>query len=204
MLRSSLVVSGLTIGGLCLYKLIANSSKRPVIANSSKQPVIANSSKQQEYIPVDVNKTYYKVLKKNLLHHEHLYQLGLNEDKLKFNPTGECDSGGLYFCDLDDVARWIDLYIENEYVAEVKLLEDSLVVKQQEKYKTNKFVLQNLVLIGDFLETHNLEKKAVLHNGYSIKYVKNQTPELCLIALKLDPGIIIYIKKFNLEIYDAT
>ena len=41
---------------------------------------------------------FYKFLNNNLLHKTVRYQLGLNVDHVKFDPSGTCSEGGLYFC----------------------------------------------------------------------------------------------------------
>jgi len=179
MLRATCITSGLIIGGTCFYNSMFNKSF---------------CSEDPKYIPADVNKTYYKVLKKDLQHYNHLYKLGYNEDKHRFNPNGDCTSGGLYFCNFDDIVTWLTLYDDNEYIAEVKLLEDSKVVEQVTKFKTNKFFLQNVVLISEFLEKNNLQEKAVSISGHSIKYIKNPSQELSLAAIRRNVYSIQFIE----------
>jgi len=40
---------------------------------------------------------YYKLLNKTENHYDFQYHDGLNVDTNKFNPTGTCTKGGLYF-----------------------------------------------------------------------------------------------------------
>jgi len=168
--------SGFVISGICFYNYFSD-NKKNYFCNITSSRAGGGIN-----LNPDVNKTYYKVLKKDMKHFGHLYKLGINEDKIQFDPHEICGPGGLYFCNFEDVVRWLTIDDDNEYIAEIKLLEDSKVVEQSYKFKTNKFVVQNLVLITDFLEKNNLEEKAVANSGLALKYVKNQTPELCLMA----------------------
>jgi len=40
---------------------------------------------------------FYKITNKEEKHYEMQYKTGLNTDIIKFNPSGDCESGGIYF-----------------------------------------------------------------------------------------------------------
>ena len=59
----------------------------------------------------DYTATYYKVIgndKKHKNHKNHIYDIGLNVDKVPFNPTKSCLGGGLYFTDLKNLGTFYD------------------------------------------------------------------------------------------------
>ena len=49
---------------------------------------------------------YYKLTKYNFESRGFEYNLGLNIDKKRFNPSGCCSGGGLYFCELKDIHQF--------------------------------------------------------------------------------------------------
>ncbi len=51
---------------------------------------------------------YVKVLRSDLTHNDYKYKVGLNKDKLPFNPTGSCKPGGLYFTTFANVMNFLD------------------------------------------------------------------------------------------------
>ena len=46
------------------------------------------------------NNIYIKLTSKDGIHNGYQFKEGLNEDTMQFNPTGNCTSGGIYFCAL--------------------------------------------------------------------------------------------------------
>lgn len=47
---------------------------------------------------------YYKILNKDEKHFKMQYKTGLNTDVLPFNPSGDCQPGGIHFADKDILA----------------------------------------------------------------------------------------------------
>jgi len=50
---------------------------------------------------------YYKIVDSKLGHHGIFYKEGRNADPLSFNPTGDCESGGIYFS-REDIFAFLD------------------------------------------------------------------------------------------------
>ena len=50
---------------------------------------------------------YYKILNEEETHHGLKYHDGLNEDPLEFNPSGNCEPGGIYFAK-EDILAFLD------------------------------------------------------------------------------------------------
>jgi hypothetical protein len=94
--------------------------------------------------------TYYKLLRPDLTHYDFIYKEGLNVLNQPFNPDPECDNGGLYFSDLDNIFKWLGLYScnPNLLIACVHLPEDaqfiSIDTDNGKKYKSNKIILSNI------------------------------------------------------------
>ena len=41
-------------------------------------------------------------------HNKYQFKTGLNIDHIPFDPRGECRPGGIYFCLIDDLPRWLE------------------------------------------------------------------------------------------------
>ena len=91
----------------------------------------------------DYSKTYYKVLRKDMTHRGFKYEMGLNIDTNEFNDNIEqnCVKGGLYFVDLENIYKHIAF---GDYLAEINIPEDAKVVLLNNKYRTNKFIINNI------------------------------------------------------------
>jgi hypothetical protein len=141
------------------------------------------------------NKKFYKITNEKECHHNFQYKDGLNEDTILFNPSGKCNSGGLYFTELNKIGLWID-YGKN--IREIEVLDDSLIYIENDKFKTNKFILQNKVLLEDFQYWNNYDfcKSVVKQNYKTLKYIKQkfQTEELCRLAINQSAYALQYIK----------
>lgn len=74
-------------------------------------------------------------------HHGFQYKTGLNIDTEDFNPSGECQSGGLYFTDFRNVQIWID-HKFGIFVREILIPDDARVyIESDIKCKADKIVL---------------------------------------------------------------
>jgi len=93
----------------------------------------------------------YKILTNTMIHNTFLYKMGINELTDTFVYSSDCLSGGFYFCEYKDIYKWIDYKDDLKYICEVQLLSDSKIVKQNDKIKTDKFILKNKMLISEFL-----------------------------------------------------
>ena len=79
-----------------------------------------------------------------LCHHNFQYTEGLNIDTVIFNPTNECRSGGLYFC---EEVFFID-YIEHGIkIATVEISDDARVYVESKKFKADKLIISNIILL---------------------------------------------------------
>jgi hypothetical protein len=149
------------------------------------------------------NTKFYKLTNKSENHNGFQFIDGINIDTQKFNPSCTCSKGGLYFTELNKIAKWISYGEQNmKYIREVKILDDSQICIEENKFKTNKFILHPKVLLEEFEQWNNFEfcKLAVQQNGYALKYVKNQTDEICNLAVIQNPYTVYYVKDQTEEI----
>jgi hypothetical protein len=83
---------------------------------------------------------YYKILNEEEYHHKLQYKFGLNIDPLKFNPYGDCTSGGIYFS-REDILYFLDY---GPYIRKVTLPEDAQIYEnpgEPKKWKADKVIL---------------------------------------------------------------
>ena len=152
------------------------------------------------------NTAFYKLIYINFKHNNFTYKHGLNVDHIPFNPTGSCSAGGLYFSELNKVCTW--LYLDSVYIAKVTIPTDALVYIEATSFKADKFVLDldNKILIKDwhFWADADWCKQAITQNAYLLRFVKNQTKELCELAVQITPSTIRYVEKQTAELCEMA
>ena len=116
----------------------------------------------------------YKILNDTLCHHNFKYKEGLNIDTVVFNPTNKCQSGGLYFCEEKFLINYIHYGIK---IAIVEILDDARVYVESKKFKSDKLIISNIILLKDFdkFTDPNFCKLIVQQNGYALYIVEEQT-----------------------------
>ena len=116
---------------------------------------------------------YYKILKEDENHHGLQYKMGLNVDHIPFNPSGSCESGGMYYAQKDILAF---LYI-GPWIREVTLCPDSNIYKDPnpnpEKWKTDKFILGERRRINSKVIQELIQEGADVHaqNDYAFALI---------------------------------
>ena len=158
---------------------------------------------------------FYKILRKDLIHHGFTYQLGLNVDSQPFQPERECQ-GGLYFSDLEHIAEYLTY---GDLVARVALPPDARWIQEEPgKFKADRILLSDIqpwrewdlwndaTFVQQALKQNGLHLQYVRHqtpklcltavqqNGYALQYVKDQTPQICLAAVQENGGALRYVK----------
>lgn len=147
----------------------------------------------------DRNKTYYKIIRQDLLHYDFRYKLGLNVDHIKFNPTYTCQPGGLYFTDADNINQFLSY---GELLAEISIPEDAQVYQESNKWKADKFIILSMTPVAEHLlfrdKIFGLED--VRKNGDLLQFIKNQTDEICLAAVRNNGRALQYVTNQTNEI----
>jgi hypothetical protein len=144
------------------------------------------------------NTNFYKVLNKHCNHNNFQYKHGLNKDIIKFNPTGQCNPGGLYFTETSKLIEWIDFGI---YICKITIPYEARVYIEENKFKADMINVDsnNRILIEDFKFESNDNDiiKAVQQNGYAVKFVLKEcrTEDLCLYAVQQNGYALEYVPK---------
>ena len=165
------------------------------------------------------DKKFVKLTNQLENHNQYQFQTGLNIDSLPFNPHGQCQPGGIYFCQLEDLHLWLNYAnLEMFYVRFVTIPDDALVWTEvgersspitpflselfSKKFKTNCLILGNRMEIGD-LEIWKDPAyclTAVKYDGFSLRYIKQQTKEINLAAVEQDGYALQYVRNQTEEI----
>jgi hypothetical protein len=98
---------------------------------------------------------FYKFLAKDLKHYNFKYELGLNVDTNKFNPTNAYSAGGLHFTDKRSILHF---YNYGSMIGEIEIPDDAHVYIKENKYKTDK--LEIVKLASDDLDILEIVKLA--------------------------------------------
>ena len=166
------------------------------------------------------NKTFWKLTNKKELHNNYLYKTGINIDDKQFDPTKDCDNG-LYFTEYDNIGMWLNYDVNNvmKWIRKVNILDDSQISIEVNKFKADKFVLEErsyiwsntdlctMAVIYDGMllkyvkkRKKNICKLAVINNGLSLRYIKKQTSELCKSAINSHPCAFSFVfQRFKTE-----
>src|SRR5271156_4589482 len=100
---------------------------------------------------------YVKILAENLIHHNFQYKEGLNIDTIPFNPSGECEPGGLYYCEREKAYLYANF---GPFIADVEIPDDARIYAEPDRYKADKIIISNIRRWdGEFTEK---EKKLIV------------------------------------------
>jgi len=142
---------------------------------------------------------FYKILAKDLIHNNFQYNLGLNVDTSEFNPEGECSQGGLYFAYIEHIFKFINYGTK---IGIVEILDDSQVYIEDDKFKTDKFILKDTINLEDFFinQPRTVCNLATRQNGFILQYIIEQTEEICRLAIQQEGCAICYVIEQTEEI----
>ena len=117
------------------------------------QKYIGQMMKGSEFCELfpNLSKKLIKLTNSEECHNGLEFKTGYNEDFLRFKPWGECQSGGIYITDEENILQWLR-YEENEmkYCRKVTLYTDSKIyIEPNNKMKVNKMELGERVEIKD-------------------------------------------------------
>jgi hypothetical protein len=89
---------------------------------------------------------FYKILKENETHYDLKYKYGLNIDPVKFDPSGDCKAGGIYFS-REDILAFLDY---GPWIRKVTIPEDAQVYEdpgEPKKWKADRIILGKRIKI---------------------------------------------------------
>ncbi len=140
---------------------------------------------------------YYKLTTDDENHNGYQFKDGLNIDTNPIN-TNKCSQGGLYFTEGKKIYKWLSYNNKiMKYIREVEILDDSIICIEEDKYKTDKFVLKSRKII---FEDEEICKLIVKEYGLALYYVKTQTEEICKLSVEKDGLALEYVKDQTYEI----
>ncbi len=142
-------------------------------------------------------KKFYKLTNETENHNGFQFQDGLNTDTYPIN-TNKCSQGGLYFTNEKKIYKWISYNNKTmKYIREVEILDDSEIYIEDDKYKTDKFVLKSRKII---FEDDEICKLIVKEYRFSLQHVKNQTEKICKLSVQKNGLELEYVKDQTDEI----
>jgi len=164
----------------------------------------------------------YKFLNSTLRHHGFRYEVGLNIDTQTFNPTGSCSKGGLYFCGESNYHLYWNQF--GPKVAAIKIPDDARAYVEKDKFKADRLVITEITDFKDVSDrfwinilckdhrvlkhiknqTDELCEIAIKHSGHAIRHVTNQTDRLCMQAVQQNGLALQHVKIHTKEIYEAA
>ena len=135
---------------------------------------------------------YYKILNKEEKHYDMQYKTGLNTDILPFNPTGDCQAGGIYFASCDILG-----FLEHgNYIREVTLLGNEEVYENPgfpTKYKAHSVILGRKRRITKKVISELLDEGANIHaNDDLALHWASDNGNFEIVKLLLDKGANIH------------
>ena len=142
--------------------------------------------------------TFIKLTNELENHNGYQFRTGLNIDTLPFNPKGECQAGGIYFCLIEHVNLWLNYSNKPMiYVRLVTIPNDAQVWIETNQFKTDRVILGDRQIISDLdVWNDNLYCLAAVQQcSWALKYVKEQTPEICSAAVKNNGWAIHYVRR---------
>ena len=170
-----------------------------------------------------VGQKFVKLTNKEEKHNGYEFKSGLNVDTVPFDPQGSCRAGGIYFCELGKLSKWLEYGYQRMYYARVvSIPDDAQVYEEEDKWKADKLVLGERRTIAEleiwkdreycmaavklngnileYVQTPEVCLEAVKRNGIALGFVKNQTEALCLAAVKRESFALEYVKNQTEEI----
>lgn len=119
------------------------------------------------------NKKLYRFLPIDMTRNGFTYKEGVNIDNLQFNPSGSCQSGGLYFFD-ENYSKIKNYYYENYYVVDVSVDDNEDVWMETDgKYKAHKITISNIRNKIHFTLTTQHLDEIVKSNKNNLYFDKN-------------------------------
>jgi hypothetical protein len=137
---------------------------------------------------------YYKILNKDEKHLGLQYKTGLNIDPIPFNPSGDCEEGGIYFA-REDILAFLSY---GPWLREISLPPDARVYENPDlpkKWKADKVVLGEREEIDAEVIERLINEEANIHvcNDEALRWAsKNGHYEIVKLLIEYGADIHIY------------
>ena len=134
----------------------------------------------------------FKVMKSSMIHNDYKYNFGLNKI-VNYNPNGECSEGGFYLCDKSEIHNYAH-YGEN--IASVSLPDNALIYLEKSKIKVSELYLDKIIDMKTFFNNCSNQEQLlyVKDKQFILRYIDNQTDEICELAIQQHYYALHYIK----------
>ncbi len=144
-----------------------------------------------------------KLTNESEIHNNYKFKTGLNVDTIPFRPLGSCRAGGIYFCLFDHLNYFLNYNGEFMfYVRFVTIPDNAQVWVEFSKFKADQLILsdrQKIIDLDIWSNSYYCEKSWHL-NRNNFRYIREQTPEICLKAVKYDGRMLEYVLNQTPEI----
>ena len=147
--------------------------------------IIMEKYKGSEFNNLHKNKIFYKLTNESENHNGFQFVDGINIDTF---------GRGFCFTDRENMKYWFD-YNHNGvmmYYREIIIPDDASVFAYDNEYKTDKIILRSKYNIWD---NDDMCKDILKECGAALQYIKNQTVELCEIAVLQNGSALEYVNK---------
>lgn len=143
------------------------------------------------------NYSFVKLTNVTEKHNNFQFQDGLNIDTAKFNPIGECNSGGIYFIMSTHAYEWTH-YNNNVmiYIRHVTIPDDAQVYVEQYKFKADKLILSQREKINEQLYLESLKNYRIGLKNIPLNMI---TKEICLASIGIESINFLNIPKLMID-----
>jgi len=126
----------------------------------------------EELLAIYPDGEFYRLTNEEEYHRNLQYKTGINTDILPFNPSGECNPGGMYFFYINQIEEYKSYCPYAFYIRKVSFTPESRIYIEQNKFKTNEFILGDREVF--YLEDITKKRYRMLARMlYREKYSKN-------------------------------
>ena len=173
----------------------------------------------QEYTGAQLTESgleFFRLTNRYEIHNGFPYKTGLNKDRLPFNPSGKCRSGGLYFFSEKQLVNFhLNVaYYNVVWIRKVTFPDDARVYAEKGKFKADKFILGERSEIpremwveavrqdADMLRytpkeirDYDIRLAAVQRNGWALECVPESARDhdMCLEAVKSNGQALVLV-----------
>lgn len=143
---------------------------------------------------------FYKILRgDDWTHFGYQYTLGLNIYKGPFTESSTKD--GFFFCLMNDIPKWLQLYDDVSTIVHVDLCDDSKVMRFKDRLKTDKFILRNPIPVQDFCDQYFNPYYLTYFDPLNLKFCKNQNRYMADDAIERNVHAYAYTEYRTIDLY---
>jgi len=144
---------------------------------------------------------FVKIMRTNETHYGFTFKTGSNTDRHEWNTREPCSPGGFYFCRREDALVFSTMFSNAAWVREVRssseVHTEAATTSWPVKFKAHTIELGEREAIDAFVaRTYSADEllAAVATSGEALRFVTDQTPELCLAAVTQNGAALAYVK----------